>query len=366
MKKAFFKSFAAAMALTFSVSGVLAQAQLTPAERQAQELSPEVKKIIAESSPLDRWVTKEQFQQIVKEVTAKTLAQQVIVVDTRDREGCYKMYTHLQAKGWPANPSMCNQDANNPYVSVTLGTEVTKDSLPREQQIFQNNPNLFKDDGEPSQRRKDLYERTRNIALLSGGVVAAFASQDADSSGWDVKGLKENGLAHQVQDHWKKGPVRDKDGPFVNFVLHPISGSIYYQAARISGYSKLQSFGYSFLMSTFFWEYGVESAFEIPSWNDLWATPVIGSLIGELFLQLYQKVEANNGEVLGSRKLGFGAKLLLNSAETLRPYINKIFGTQVIKSGRAGFTMSNCNAGTDFNVGVKKEMCPFFTIEFKW
>ncbi|WP_409477502.1 DUF3943 domain-containing protein [Pseudobdellovibrio sp. HCB154] len=361
MKKTFLKSFAVVLALTIS-----AQAQQTPAERQAQEISPELKKIIAESSPLDRWVTKEQFQQIVKEVTAKTLAQQVIVVDTRDRQGCYEMYKHLQTKGWPANPSMCNQDPNNPYVSVTLGTEVTKDSLTPEQQIFQNNPDLFKGNGEPSERRKALYERTRNIALLSGGVVAAFASQDADSSGWDIKGLKENGPVHQVKEHWKNGPVRDKDGPFVNFVLHPISGSIYYQAARISGYGKLQSFGYSFLMSTFFWEYGVESVFETPSWNDLWATPVIGSLIGELFLQLYQKVENNNGEVLGSRKLGFGAKLLLNSAETLRPYINKIFGTQVIKSGRAGFTMANCGVEAQPNLGIKKDMCPFFTIEFKW
>lgn len=361
MKKTNFKLFAAALALTIS-----AQAQLTPAERQAQELSPELQKIIAESSPLDRWVTKEQWNKIVEDINSKKLAQQVIVVDTRDQKGCLNMYNHLIAKGWPAETTMCHQDPNNPYVSVTIGTEVTKDSLTKEQQIFQNNPDLWRENGGPSERRQALYERTRNIALLSGGVVAAFASQDADSSGWDMKGLKENGPIHQVKEHWKKGPVRDKDGPFVNFVLHPISGSIYYQAARISGYGKLQSFGYSVLMSTFFWEYGVESVFEIPSWNDLWATPVIGALIGELFLQMYQKVELNNGEVLGSRKLGFGVKLLLNSAETLRPYINKIFGSQVIKSGRAGFNLGKCGLETQPNMGVKQEMCPFFTIEFRW
>lgn len=128
----------------------------------------------------------------------------------------------------------------------------------------------------------------------------------------------------------------------------------------------MQSFGYSFLMSTFFWEYGVESLFETPSWNDLWATPIIGSLIGELFLQLYQKVENNNGEVLGSRRLGFGAKLLLNSAETLRPYINRIFGSQVIKSGRAGFSMGKCGAEAHETIKMKQETCPFFTIEFKF
>lgn len=353
MKKNILKTFAVVLSISFA-----AQAQ------HQQEISPEVKKIIAEYSPLDKWVTKEQFREIVQEVTSKKLAQQVIVVDTRDQAGCQKMYTHLVAKGWPANPSLCRLDANNPYVSVTLGTEVNKDSLTPEQKIFQNNPNLFNDDG-PSERRKALYERTRNIALLSGGVVAAFASQDQESSGWDIQGLKDNGAVHQVTEHWKNGPVRDKDGPFVNFVLHPISGSIYYQAARISGYSKMQSFGYSFLMSTFFWEYGVESLFETPSWNDLWATPVIGSLIGELFLQLYQKVEANNGEVLGSTKLGFGAKLLLNSAETLRPYINKIFGSQVLKSGRAGFSVAKCRRGNGTG-DYRQDYCPFFTIEFKF
>lgn len=353
MKKYILKTLVLVLSFSFSV-----QAQ------QQQEISPEVRKIIEEYSPLDKWVSKEQFREIVQEVTKKTLAQQVIVIDTRDMVGCYKMYKHLVAKGWPADENLCLQDANNPYVSVTIGTEVNKYSLTPEQRVFQNNPNLFIDDSGPSDRRKALYDRTRNIALLGGGVVAAFASQDADSSGWDIQGLKDNGAAHQVKEHWKNGPVRDKDGPFVNFVLHPISGSIYYQAARISGYSRAQSFGYSFLMSTFFWEYGVESLFETPSWNDLWATPVIGSLIGELFLQLYQKVEANNGEILGSRKLGFGAKLLLNSAETLRPYINKIFGTQLLKSGNAGFNVAKCRSGTPGN--TREDYCPFFTIEFKF
>lgn len=358
MKKNILKTFAVVLSLSFAAHG-------NPAQQQQQEISPEVRKIIMESSPLDKWVSKEQFREIVQEVTSKKLAQQVIVVDTRDQAGCQKMYTHLVAKGWPANPSLCNLDPNNPYVSVTLGTEVNKDSLTPEQKIFQNNPNLFDNAaGGPSERRKALYERTRNIALLSGGVVAAFASQDQEDSGWDIQGLKDNGAVHQVKEHWKNGPVRDKDGPFVNFVLHPISGSIYYQAARISGYSRMQSFGYSFLMSTFFWEYGVESLFETPSWNDLWATPVIGSLIGELFLQLYQKVEANDGEVLGSRKLGFGAKLLLNSAETLRPYINKIFGSQVLKHGRAGFSVSKCRTGKPGE--VVQDYCPFFKIEYKF
>ena len=354
MKKSILKSLA--LVLSFSLS---AQAQ----QNHSNEISPEVQKIIMESSPLDKYVTKEQFRQIVEEVKPKTLAQQVIVIDTRDQAGCQKMYNHLIAKGWPANSSMCAVDANSPYVSVTIGTEIDKESLTPEQKIFQNNPELFSNSG-PSERRKALYERTRNIALLSGGVVAAFASQDQESSGWDIKGLKENGAVHQITEHWKNGPVRDKDGPFVNFVLHPISGSIYYQAARISGYSKMQSFGYSFLMSTFFWEYGVESLFETPSWNDLWATPIIGSLIGELFLQLYQKVEANDGEVLGSTKLGFGVKLLLNSAETLRPYINKIFGSQVLKSGRAGFSVAKC--GNSRSEDYRQNYCPFFTIEFKF
>ena len=82
---------------------------------------------------------------------------------------------------------------------------------------------------------------------------------------------------------------------------------------------------------------------------------------------MYEKVEANNGEVLGSRKLGFGVKLLLNSAETLRPYINKLFGTKLLKSGKAGFNMAKCRPrGAGAASDVRQEYCPFFTIEFKF
>lgn len=333
---------------------------------KSEGISAEAQAIINNYSPLDRYVTKEQFQKIVKDIETKKMAQQIIVVDTRDQAGCLKMYRHLLAMGWPAHANMCDHDANNPYMSLMLGSEVTEESLTPVQKAFQDNPDLFKKSG-PSDRRKALYERTRNIAVLSGGIVAAFAAQEEEESGWDMQGLKDNGVENQVKKHWREGPVQDQDGPFVNFVLHPIAGSIYYQAARISGYGKRQSFGYSFFMSLLFWEYGVESVFETPSWNDIWATPIIGSLIGELFLKLYNDIEAHDGQVMGSSKLGFVAKMFLNSAETLRPYINKIFKSRFIKEGKTSITAAKCDdTQPQETVDRGDQYCPFLLYEFKF
>jgi hypothetical protein len=59
--------------------------------------------------------------------------------------------------------------------------------------------------------------------------------------------------------------------------------------------SRWQSFGYSALLSTMF-EYGAEAFFEKPSYQDLWITPVIGSLLGEfVFSPLRESIRAKPG-----------------------------------------------------------------------
>ena len=121
MKNKFLKSF-----LMVLLSALSAYAQLTPAERQAQEASPEVKKIIAESSILDRYVTKEQWKQIVKEVSTTPGSEKVIVVDTRDQQNCFGVFNQLRAEGWAAEESMCEQDLSKPHVAISVGAKLAK------------------------------------------------------------------------------------------------------------------------------------------------------------------------------------------------------------------------------------------------
>jgi hypothetical protein len=90
----------------------------------------------------------------------------------------------------------------------------------------------------------------------------------------------------------------------MNYIIHPWAGGVYYMTARGSGYKRWESFTYSVLMSTFFWEYGVESFAEIPSIQDLIITPVIGSIIGEGFFIAKGKIIQNERRILNSKFLG--------------------------------------------------------------
>ena len=133
------------------------------------------------------------------------------------------------------------------------------------------------------------------------------------------------------KEHVKEGPVMDKDDWAVNYIGHPVSGAIYYQVARGLGLSRLQSFGYSVMMSSFFWEYGVEAFAEIPSIQDLWSTPVIGSILGEMFYMMENRIKDNDGVLFGSARAGKVAMVLLNPGTALSKQVNRIFGSDVIQ-----------------------------------
>jgi hypothetical protein len=134
-------------------------------------------------------------------------------------------------------------------------------------------------------------------------------------------------------------PVIDKDDPVVNYIGHPLAGAAYYTMARHTGLSEMESFGYSVLMSTFFWEYGFEALAERPSIQDLIVTPVIGSLLGELFYQAELSIRANQGELLGSRRVGKVAMVVLNPMGSISGGINKVLGSKFIQSAQSELVM---------------------------
>lgn len=73
--------------------------------------------------------------------------------------------------------------------------------------------------------------------------------------------------------------VFDKDEPFWNWFVHPISGSQLYLYYRANGYNRIDSLGMAFISSTLF-EFTVEIYTEPASIQDLYQTPVIGSFLG--------------------------------------------------------------------------------------
>lgn len=154
-----------------------------------------------------------------------------------------------------------------------------------------------------------------NTAIYIGGTFVAFAvlwASPESFSGWDKDKIREEGLIKQWKENVLAGPVWDNDDLFLNWIMHPYVGAIYYMSARGSGYRWWESFLYTSVMSTFFWEYGVEAFAEIPSWQDLIITPVAGSVIGELFFVAKGTVIRNDRRILRSRFLGVASLIIMD------------------------------------------------------
>ena len=89
-------------------------------------------------------------------------------------------------------------------------------------------------------------------------------------------------------------PVWDEDHWEINYIGHPYAGALYYNTIRAQGGSMINSFVFSAIISTG-WEYLYEGVAERPSIQDLWVTPVVGSILGEIIHQA----------TLGMRKNGY-------------------------------------------------------------
>lgn len=102
----------------------------------------------------------------------------------------------------------------------------------------------------------------------------------------------------------RKGPEWDGDDFIFNYVLHPYAGAVYFMSARSAGFNFYQSLLFSSLVSTVGWEFGIEGTMERPSIQDIFITPLVGSVIGELFYHAKRYIVANDYHLLGSKFLG--------------------------------------------------------------
>ncbi len=161
-----------------------------------------------------------------------------------------------------------------------------------------NNP--YRDDN-PSQG-SHLLKQTGYSVIAGLGVMVYLWNQPTSFTNWDKRD-KSN-----MQDRYLRNiqtrPRFDDDDPVTNYIGHPYAGASYYVMARQNAFNWYQSFGYSVLMSTFFWEYGLEAYAEVPSSQDLIITPVLGSVFGEGMHQLKQMIKRNDNQLLGSPTLG--------------------------------------------------------------
>lgn len=79
----------------------------------------------------------------------------------------------------------------------------------------------------------------------------------------------------------------DMDRFGINFIGHPYSGTLSFNAGRANGYNYWQSFSFAF-GGSLLWEYFFENT--RPSYNDIINTPVNGAFLGEILYRLSSNI----------------------------------------------------------------------------
>ncbi len=177
-------------------------------------------------------------------------------------------------------------------------------------------------EGEGKKLVKDsLYMQ---IGLIS--VIGLLYVAPESVSKWTDEQKELSSLPSKWNNNISAGPVVDEDEWAINYIGHPVSGAAYYTVARNNGYGWFGSFMYSFFVSTFVWEYGYEAFAEIPSVQDLFSTPVVGSFMGEGMYFLEKVLDQNGGYLYGSRTLGNIAYAFLNPFGRMAESLSDTFG----------------------------------------
>jgi hypothetical protein len=168
--------------------------------------------------------------------------------------------------------------------------------------------------------------QTYTILGLSVATVGMMTLLPESITKWDEEDRDLSGLGGKWKDNVTAGPVWDRDEHFLNYIMHPYFGGVYYTAARHAGYNEFESFLYSATMSTFFWEYGVEAFAEVPSWQDIFITPFFGAVVGEMMFEAEKDLVASGGEVWGSETMGGVTLFFLNPVGHIHGWVSDAWG----------------------------------------
>jgi hypothetical protein len=167
---------------------------------------------------------------------------------------------------------------------------------------------------------RDFKKLTISTVIFFGSSIVVFGVLSLcpeDVSSWNKDEIKFSALTGKWSENVKAGPISDNDLFFFNNVTHPYCGAVYYMTARSCGFKGVESFLYSAIMSTCFWEYGVEAFAEIPSSQDLLITPLAGAALGEVFFNVKKQIMKHDKRVLGSKILGAASLLFLDPFNTI-------------------------------------------------
>lgn len=134
----------------------------------------------------------------------------------------------------------------------------------------------------PPHHVRSFIEMGAGLAL---GTTGYWLLKDANAIDWD----NPNAKGRFDGSAW----VFDNNPLNVNFLGHPLWGSVSYSFARANHHTVLGSYGYAFLTS-FIWEFALEFKEKV-SFNDVMVTPTTGVPLGEFFYKLGMYLDTGEG-----------------------------------------------------------------------
>lgn len=245
-----------------------------------------------------------------------SLQGEIITVDTHNSRVCQRVREMLAAHADISENSLKNlcTKTQDRYVSIV--------------RLSQRNFEFH--------RAPTIGDQIEKFNLLGVGMMGVIASLPAEVTNWE-EDVFENAL-----DKWKTNvsnpPVVDKDDWMINYIGHPVSGAAYYIMARQTGLGAAGSFGFSVMMSTFFWEYGLEALAEKPSIQDLILTPTLGALLGEQMFRANERIKANDNQIMGSKGLGKVGLVITDPVGALIKGLTKLGNNRYLYDGRITWT----------------------------
>lgn len=172
-------------------------------------------------------------------------------------------------------------------------------------------------------RSPTLGLETAYLGLLSTSAMGLlWALPPEDSQWYDKPELSAHGFYHRWRQNVARGPVWDGDMRFFNGYGHIHSGAAYTMICLNNGYGNLACTAYANAVSLA-WEYGPEAIIEVPSYQDILMTGMVGARVGIAFYQWQTHLEARGDTLFGSRILGAVAGFALNPFGKLtRGFVN--------------------------------------------
>ncbi|MCX6121078.1 MAG: DUF3943 domain-containing protein [Ignavibacteriales bacterium] len=184
-----------------------------------------------------------------------------------------------------------------------LGLNLEKHSLENTDKDTVNKTTAYKDSvyidtvkNKYGDLRNDKVEFNKQYPLWSvalkvtGANVVTFLV-DRYFFNYDFSRVGFNSWNHNIKTGWEW----DQDRFGMNFIVHPYSGSTFFNAARSSGYNYWESIPFAALGSLE-WEYFGENT--LPAYNDIVNTTIDGVFIGEVMYRI-------GSDILDDRTTGF-------------------------------------------------------------